>query len=183
MSVLPVTRSADNLEAWRYVWRVGFAPQFGTAGLEALAVALRDDNPQLLQRATTEPPALHCVMDWPCQGCCPVSWAAAFHAETVGEVEDAFGRACFECDTRLGDRGGCRWLLNWIDETPRATMRAELLAEVEREIAKREPPAVIDCPGCGGTGYRDAGGDWPAEETARQRCPHCHGAGGVGAAA
>jgi hypothetical protein len=58
--------------------------------------------------------------------------------ETVAEVEEAFARACFEMDTRLGEPAGCRFLLNQYDEWPRAEMIANLLPEVERALALRE---------------------------------------------
>jgi hypothetical protein len=51
-----------------------------------------------------------------------------------------FARASFEADQRLGELAGCRWFLNWFDETPRAEMRRLLLAEVNRALAQRLSP-------------------------------------------
>ena len=48
-----------------------------------------------------------------------------------------FARMCFEVDQRLGEPAGCRWFLNWFDETPRDEMRRELLAEVNVALAER----------------------------------------------
>jgi hypothetical protein len=61
--------------------------------------------------------------------------------ETVAEVEEFFARMCFEVDQRVGEPAGCRWFLNWFDETPREEMRAELLAEVERALLRRRQQA------------------------------------------
>lgn len=134
------------MELWRSTFRDGFAPVLSTAALEALATALRDDDPLLIQGATTQPPPLQCVADWPCEAGCGISYAAwqGDKLETVGDVEFAFAKACFDADQRLGEPAGCRHFLNFFDDTPRDTMRAELLPEVERELARRrgEPAGV-----------------------------------------
>jgi hypothetical protein len=57
--------------------------------------------------------------------------------ETVAEVEEFFARICFETDQALGEPAACRWFLNWFDETPRAEVRAQLLAEVNRTLGER----------------------------------------------
>jgi hypothetical protein len=140
------------MESWRMVWREGFAPVLSTAGLQALRQALLADDPRLLQGATTSPPPLMCVQEWPVEGCCGLGWCG-WHGEgleTVGEVEEFFARCCFEADQRLGEPAACRWFLNWFDDTPRDVMRRELLAEVNRVLAERvavEPerrPATVD---------------------------------------
>jgi hypothetical protein len=80
------------------------------------------------------------VQGWPCEGACLVGYAGwkGEHLETVGDVEEYFARACFEADQRLGEPAGCRWLLNFFDDTPRDEMRRELLFEVERELERRD---------------------------------------------
>jgi hypothetical protein len=127
------------MESWRKVWREGLAPQLSTAGLNALRRALIDDDPRLLQGATTSPPPLQCVQDWPVEGACGLGYCGwqGHHLESVAEVEEFFARACFEADQRLGEPAGCRWFLNWFDETPREEMRAQLLVEVNRTLAQR----------------------------------------------
>jgi hypothetical protein len=63
--------------------------------------------------------------------------------ETVGEVEEFFALMCSEIDKLLGEAAGCKWFLNWYDDTPRPEMRRELLIEVQRTLAGRlaeEPP-------------------------------------------
>jgi hypothetical protein len=125
------------MESWRKVWRDGFAPQLSTTGLEALRKALRDDDPRLIQGATTSPPPLQCVQDWPVDACCVLgycSWQGE-ELETVAEVEEDFARLCFEADQVLGEPAACRYFLNWYDETPRDEMRRELLTEVELVLA------------------------------------------------
>jgi len=125
------------MESWRQVWRDGFAPNLPTEGLNALADALRTDNPRLIQGATTSPPPLLCVQDWPVEGCCGVSYASGWGKSTVGEVEETFAKACFEADAKLGEPAACRWFLNWFDDTDRDVMRRELLAEVELALLGR----------------------------------------------
>ncbi len=129
------------MESWRLVWRDGFVPVVSTAGLEALADALRGDDPRLTQGSTTTPPPLMCVQDWPVEAACALGFCGwqGEDLETVGQVEEFFARLCFEADQRLGEPAACRWFLNWFDDTPRDEMRCELLTEVERALAERLP--------------------------------------------
>lgn len=128
------------MESWRLGWRQGFAKVLPTKGLERLAEALRTDDLRLTQGSTTTPPPLMAVQDWSVEAACPVTFAAAeeFDGITVGEAEEGFARACFNVDQELGEPAACRWLLNWIDDTPRDEMRRELLAEVELELKRRD---------------------------------------------
>ena len=137
------------MESWRTVWREGFAPILPRAGLEALAEALRTDDPRLIQGETTSPPPLMCVQTWPVEAACALGfcgWQGESLA-TVGEVEEFFGEACFKSDQRFGDVAACRWFLNWFDETPRDEMRYELLAEVELALRTHHTPKeAVPCP-------------------------------------
>jgi hypothetical protein len=127
------------MESWRKVWRDGLAPLLSVGGLEALRRGLATDDPRLLQGATTAPPPLPCVQDWPVEGACSVGYCGwrGEGLESVGEVEEFFARMCFEIDQRLGEPAACRWFLTWFDETPRDEMRRGLLAEVNRALARR----------------------------------------------
>lgn len=128
------------MESWRNCWRKGVAPELSTPGLEALRAALVSDNPRLIQGATTTPPPLACVQDWPCEGACAITlagWLGDGH-ELVGEAEEYFVQACFAIDRRMGECAACQWFLNWFDETPREEMRRELLYEVNLELATRK---------------------------------------------
>jgi hypothetical protein len=129
------------MESWRRVWRDGFAPLLSTAGLESLRDALAADDRRLLQGATSSPPPLLCVQDWPVEAACALGFCAwqGEGLETVGELEDFFARTCFEADQRLGEPAACRYFLNWFDDTPRSEMRARLLAEVEVVLSQRFP--------------------------------------------
>lgn len=122
------------MESWRKVWRDGVEPLLSAEGLEALRRGLILDDGRLLQGATTSPPPLACVQDWPVEGACTLGYCGwvGDGLETVAEVEEFFARMCFEIDQRLGEPAACRWFLNWFDETPRDEMRERLLAEVER---------------------------------------------------
>lgn len=124
-------------------WRDGFAGLLPLSSLEALAEALRTDDPRLTQGSTTTPPPLMCVQDWPCEAGCALGFCGAvegggFMVATVGECEEFVGRMCFEADELLGEPAACRHFLNWFDMTPRDQMRAELLPEVERAIEHRK---------------------------------------------
>lgn len=131
------------MESWRIVWRAGLCPMLTLAGLRALRTALQEDDPRLVQGATTTPPPLSCVQDWPVEAACALGVSAWLGdgLETVGQVEEFFAKCCFEADQRLGEPAACRWFLNWFDDTPREEMRRELLAEVELAIAERVPVA------------------------------------------
>lgn len=146
------------MESWEKVWQVA-APMLPTRGLERLLLALRDDDPRLIQQATTSPPPLACVQDWPCEGACLLGYPFAFEdgdagaevaasfasnvtkvypsTKTVGEVELQFARMCFDIDTALGEPAAVRYLLNWFDETPRDEMRQKMLPLVEAELNRR----------------------------------------------
>src|SRR5437763_1066796 len=127
------------MESWRKVWRDGLAPHLSTPGLEALRRALIGDDLRLLQGATTTPPPLQSVQDWPVEAACVLGYCGwqGDGLETVAEVEEFFARTCFEADQALGEPAACRWFLNWFDETPREEVLRELLAEVNRELARR----------------------------------------------
>jgi hypothetical protein len=129
-----------TMESWRKVWRDGVEPLVSVEGLEALRRALVADDPRLLQGATTTPPPLMCVQEWPVEAACALGYCGwqGDGLETVAEVEEFFARMCFEVDQRLGEPAACRWFLNWFDETPRDEMRRDLLAEVNRALALRQ---------------------------------------------
>lgn len=133
------------MESWQIVWRDGFVPSLSTAGLLALREALLQDDRRLAQGATTTPPPLFCVQDWPVEACCALGFCGwqGDGLTSVGEVEEYFARCCYEADHRLGEPAGCRWFLNWFDDTPRDRMREELLAEVELALADRAPLEVV----------------------------------------
>ena len=127
------------MESWRKVWREGMTPQLSVAALGALQKALQNDDARLIQGATTSPPPLECVRDWPVEAACVLGYCGwqGEGLESVAEVEEYFARMCFEVDQRLGEPAACRWFLNWFDETPREEMRELLLPEVNRTLAQR----------------------------------------------
>jgi hypothetical protein len=127
------------MTAWQKTWREGFAPLLSTRALEALRSALASDDSRLITGATTSPPPLQCCASWPVEAACPLGFALwqGEQLGTVGQVEEAFARLYYGADQRLGEPGACRYLLNWIDDTPREDMRPALLAEVEAELGRR----------------------------------------------
>lgn len=127
------------MNAWKKVWRDGIAPLLSDGQLHVLRAALAGDDPRLVQGTTTSPPPLMCVQDWPVEAACAIGFCGwvGDGLKTVAEVEEFFARMCFEIDRRVGEPAGCRWFLNWYDETPREEMRAELLREVRIELGRR----------------------------------------------
>lgn len=125
---------AEGLTSWQKVWREGFAPIFPHGGMQALLKALQEDDPRLMQGMTTTPPPNLAVQDWPVEGADAIGFVGwrdtLLGLNTVGEVEKFFARSCFEADQRLEEAAGCRWFLNWFDDTPRDQMRKELIPEV-----------------------------------------------------
>jgi hypothetical protein len=107
--------------------------------LAALEDGLRTGDGRLVQKTTTSPPPMPCVSDWPCEGACLVGYCGwrGDGLETVGEVEEYFARMCFEIDRAIGEAAGCRWLLNWYDESPMAEVVAEVIPAIHRERARR----------------------------------------------
>ncbi len=107
---------------------------------------LRRDDSRLVQGATTVPPPLMCVQDWPVEAACAIGVCGWIGRDlgTVGETEEFFARLCFECDQLMQEPAACRWFLNWADETPRDAMRAALLPEVERALSgMADEPHVV----------------------------------------
>src|SRR5262249_43699412 len=113
-----MTTVSEPMTAWQRAWRVGIAPQLSRAGLLALKRALVDDDPALIQGATTQPPPLQAVYEWPVEGACAISYAGwkGEGLKTVGEVEGFFARVCYEADQALGEAAGCRHFLTAYDE-------------------------------------------------------------------
>jgi hypothetical protein len=132
-----------GLPLWKKTWREGLVPQFSTRALEVLRDALVNDDPRLIQGATTSPPPLQNVQNWPVEKACAVSfagWQGRSHW-TVAETEEAFATFCFECDKRLGEPAAIRFFLNAYDAWDRADMRRLLLEEVTYNLAARRAAA------------------------------------------
>jgi hypothetical protein len=131
------------IESWRKVWRDGIAWQLSTDALEVLARALEEDNPQLLQGATTEPPPLQMAEALPVEGACPIGYCGwqVLKLRTVGEIVESFADVCRKADEALGEPAAVRYFLNWWDDNPRHFVRTLLLAELDGELARRSGKA------------------------------------------
>lgn len=127
------------MESWRKVWREGVAPLLSDDALEAVRKALDEDDQKLIQGATTTPPPLLALSDWDCEAACLIGYAGwrGDGLTKVGDVEEFFARMCHAIDNAVGEPAGCRWFLNWFDETPRPEMRQNLLEEVILEQSRR----------------------------------------------
>jgi hypothetical protein len=120
--------------SWERVFRV-FADMLSDEQLEKLRRAVAEDDPRLIQGATLTPPPLMCVQDWPVEAACLIAFPGwTDESSTVGECEEFFARTCFEIDKAVGIPAGCRFLINWFDDTPRDRMRAELLPEIDAAL-------------------------------------------------
>lgn len=124
-----------ELEPWRHAWRNGFAPVLPTAGLVALAEALRADDGRLTQTGHTTFPPVENSPDLPVEAACAAGFCLwrADGLVTAREVNGAFNRLALSLAT--DDNG--KDFLNFWDKTPRAECFAALLPEVERELARR----------------------------------------------
>lgn len=139
------------MESWKLVWRKGFVPNLTESHLQALKKALETDDTRLIQGATTTPPPLMCVQDWPVEAADALGfmgWQGS-DLETVGQVEEFFAKLCFEADQKLEEPAACRWFLNWFDDTPRDEMRKELLHEIKVNLGEActmyEPQVLYHC--------------------------------------
>lgn len=128
------------MESWRTVWRRGFSKVLSTPGLAALRAALETDDPRLVQGATTKPPPLECVKDWPVEAADAIGFCGwqGDGLKTVIEVEEHFAKACFDADQLLLEPAACRFWLNFWDDAPRDEAFRDLLAEVVRELEMRQ---------------------------------------------
>lgn len=126
-------------KTWRQVWHQGYAPFIPREGLLSLLAALKTDDLRLVQGATTSPPPLQCVQDWPVEACDCLGWTAwrggEGEAKTVAEVEEVFANLCFDCDQAIGEPAACRYFLNWYDEAPRDEVFRELAVEAAKSLA------------------------------------------------
>lgn len=142
MSETKRPESAPAMEPWRKVWREGLAPVISSAGLFALRDALRADDPRLIQGDTTRP--LRDTEHRLIVGAGAIAFCGwqGNGLEVVKDVSKYFVQICCDADARLGEEKAVYAFIEWYDETPRDTMRRELLSEVERELARRWDPAT-----------------------------------------
>jgi hypothetical protein len=121
------------MEKWRRVWRVGLAPHLPPKGLLALRDALARDDARLVQGVVSIPRPLEAGRALSIQCACAIGFCGwqGDGRTTVGSVLDFFYRVCELADAEFNEEAACRYFLDWFDDTPRADMRRQLLAEVE----------------------------------------------------
>ncbi len=127
------------MHKWRRIWREGLAPQLSSAGLRALQSALFNDDIRLVQGVTCFPPPLDLLGKCAVGGACAIGFSGwqGDGLTRIEQVDAYFVHVCDVADAALHEAAGCRYFLNWFDETPRAEMRRELLAEVNLALAMR----------------------------------------------
>lgn len=127
----------DELLPWQKCFRDGFAKVIPRKSLESLRDALVADSPMIMQGQTTEPRSLPSTGDWPVECACPIAFCGWLGEDgvTVDEVNVFFGEMCYKADQLLGEPGGCRHVLNFVDDSERDKWRPALLAEAELALA------------------------------------------------
>lgn len=123
-------------KAWQEVFRVAASSCLTRDELLFIRDAIGRDDKRLIQGSTAKPPAIPCVYDWPAECGCLFGLLAFRDGKqpTVAQVENEFARIVNAIDARFPMRAAY-YFLNWFDETPRDTMRAELLAEIDAGLA------------------------------------------------
>lgn len=123
------------MESWKTVWRKGLLPLLKRQDLLNLLDGLDKNDWRIIQGSTTMPLPLECVKNWDCEAGCLISYMGMRQGlELVGEVEEFFARMCLQIDQQLGDPAGCRWLVNWWDETPREKAFSMLREEIQENL-------------------------------------------------
>lgn len=131
------------MELWQKVFHEGVAPCVGQEGLTALRRALADDDCRLMQGASTSPPPLLSVLDWPTEAACALGFChwKGKDGVTVGETVHAFALYCYAIDQTLGEPAAVRHFLTWFDDTPRDQMRQTLIEEIDLALSQEEAAA------------------------------------------
>lgn len=124
------------MDKWESVFRSGIAPQLSTAGLTALADALRSDDRHLVQGISVVPP-----MHWPSPvvGACPACYGAWKAAGTMDreELETWLLKTRDVCGKVMGEPNAIRHFTNAVDLWTRDEMRDNLLPVVEDVLKAR----------------------------------------------
>jgi hypothetical protein len=138
-----MSTSTNNRADWKRILHKGIAPNLSTEALLALRQGLENEDPSLVQGMTCHPRATQ----EPVCAACPIGYAGwqGEALKTVAEVEQYFSQVCAAADERLGEPAASTDFLNWVDDTPPARMRRQLLEEVNWILARRlpaSPPAA-----------------------------------------
>jgi hypothetical protein len=133
-----MTRDKRNRKCkrpWPEVFHVAIAPRLGLAGLQALQAALDSDDAALIQGETCLPDFMSVSRDLPCRAACGLGLALwrSLELRSIGEIDLQFSLLVNQVDGEMG-QGAARMFVQWFDETPRATMRRQLLKEVNRAV-------------------------------------------------
>lgn len=144
MTSMLAHQTCERIEPWRRVWRDGLGPQFSPTSLVILRGGLLQDDPRLLQRATAHPEPSPLFSADAIEGCCALGFGAwqSGALQRIGDLATFFNHLCSTADDRLGELAGCRYFLDWYDQTPRPVMRHELLGEVNRLLNDRRDIAA-----------------------------------------
>lgn len=122
------------MEAWRTMWRENIAPRLPTGGLEMLRKALLVDDARLLQAQTVEWRSRWSGLWEEVIGACPVAYCHWRHRWWLspGNLYAFFWGVEDGCPgKRIGP------FTSWWDNGERYDVRRQLLAEVNRELARR----------------------------------------------
>lgn len=129
----------DYVELWKVAFRVGVGPAFTDAELLALRAGLRCRDERIIQGSVCEP--YHPATLWPhkCQAACAIGYAGWRGGLILSsDVVDRFHEIIDISNVALSDDcGTLDVFVGWFDSTDREQAMSELLAEVEREVARR----------------------------------------------
>jgi hypothetical protein len=117
------------------VFKSGFAKVLSPAALASLREACRADDPRLTTGRTVFPwdTVDNAALLAECG--CPVAFCGMAGGATVGDAAAFFAKACFDADQELGEVAGCRFFLNWVDDTPRPEMLSTLAGWIDDVLA------------------------------------------------
>lgn len=120
------------MKMWRKVFINGIAPSISNSGLVQLIKELAMEPSSLIQRETVFPEPIAPNMDRPVEAACAIGFCGwkGEGCETVAEVIEYFSRVCYETDQRLCEEAGCRWFINWFDDTDMEIVREELTSAI-----------------------------------------------------
>lgn len=132
------------------VLREGLFPLLEDADLRILRDGMAGDDQAILQGTTIWPnPSGIQFLDMTCECGCPISFIGmrAKGLRSVKHVGDWFTDVCDAIDRAFNEPAACRYLLNYIDDNPRDEVFAELITEIDAELARRAtlpaPPLAL----------------------------------------
>jgi len=137
-----------ELLPWQRVFRDGIAPQLSTTALLALVNALEAKDETIVRGVGCLPKPTPANADetvTAADAACYAIWRG-YGVNKVGDLEERFAQLTFECDQLVGEPAGCRYFLNWWDDTELDTTRPQLAALIWSILNSRSPSDTEEFP-------------------------------------